>query len=105
MTYEVLITTKAQQEAQANHDWWAEHRSPEQAARWYDEFLAAALSLEQNPEQLAFAAENDRFPYEIRQLNFGIGRKPTHRLVYAIRPNQVVVLRVRHLSQQEIEPE
>src|SRR3990170_6959937 len=105
MTYEVLIATRAQQEAQANHDWWAEHRSAEQASRWYDEFLNATLSLEQNPDRFGLAAENDRFPYEIRQLSFGIGRKPTHRLVYAIRPRQVVVLRVRHLAQQAIDPE
>jgi len=104
MSYEVLITARAQQEAQANHDWWAEHRSAEQAARWYDEFLAGALSLEQNPERCSLATESDRFSYQIRQLNFGIGRKPTHRLVYAIRPNHVVILRVRHLAQQEIEP-
>jgi plasmid stabilization system protein ParE len=104
MTYEVLIAARAEQEAQANHDWWAEHRSAEQAARWYDEFLAVVLSLGQNADHCSLAAENDRFPYEIRQINFGIGRKPTHRIVYTIRPNQVVVLRVRHLAQHEIEP-
>jgi hypothetical protein len=61
--------------------------------------------LEHNPERFALAAENDRFPYEIRQLNFGIGRKPTHRLVYTIRPREVVVLRLRHLAQEAIEVE
>ena len=105
MKYELLITQRAQREAQANHDWWAEHRSPEQAARWYDEFLQATLSLEHEPARFALAAENDRFPYELRQLNFGIGSKPTHRLVYTIRPSDVVILRVRHLAQQEIDPE
>jgi plasmid stabilization system protein ParE len=103
MKYDVLIASRAQHEAQANHDWWAEHRSPEQAARWYDEFLNSALTLEQNPERRALAPENGRFPYEIRQLNFGIGRKPTHRLIYTIRPKEVVILRVRHLAQQEID--
>jgi plasmid stabilization system protein ParE len=103
MKYEVSITSRAEQEAQANHDWWAEHRSAEQAARWYDDFLNSALSLEQNPDRCSLAAENERFPYEIRQLNFGIGRKPTHRLVYTIRPKEVVVLRVRHLAQKAID--
>jgi plasmid stabilization system protein ParE len=103
MKYEVVIAARAQQEAQAAHDWWSENRSAEQAARWYDEFLKAACSLEQNPAGHATAPEDGRFPYEIRQLNFGIGRTPTHRIVYTIRPNQVVVLRVRHLAQQEID--
>jgi len=105
MKYEVLITRRAQREAQANHDWWAEHRSAEQAARWYEEFLKATLSLESEPARFVLAAENDRFPYEIRQRNFGIGSRPTHRVVYTIRPRDVVVLRVRHLAQQEIAPE
>jgi plasmid stabilization system protein ParE len=104
MSLEVLITERAQQEAQANHDWWAEHRSVEQAARWYDEFLASSLSLEDSPDRRPLALESDRFPFEIRQLNFGIGHKPTHRLIYTVRSDQVVILRVRHLAQQEIEP-
>jgi hypothetical protein len=72
MKYDVLITARAQQEAQASHDWWSEHRSKEQAARWYDEFVHAALSLELNPDRCALAAENDRFPYEIRQLTLAL---------------------------------
>jgi plasmid stabilization system protein ParE len=103
MNYEVLITSTAQQEADANHRWWAEHRSAEQAVRWYDEFLKATLSLENDPDRFALAAENDRCPYEIRQLNFGIGSKPTHQLVYTIRPTEVMILRVRHLAQQAID--
>jgi plasmid stabilization system protein ParE len=105
MNYEVLVTARAQREAQTNHDWWAEHRSAEQAARWSEEFLKAAASLGLDPDRSVLAAENDRFPYEIRQLNFGIGPKPTHRLVYAIRLREVVVLRVRHLAQEAIAPE
>ncbi len=103
MRYEVIITSRAEQEAQANHDWWAEHRSAEQAARWYEEFLRAAFSLEDDPDRCPIAAENPRFPYEIRQLNFGLGGKRTHRLVYTIRLKEVVVLRVRHLAQDAIE--
>jgi plasmid stabilization system protein ParE len=103
MNYEVLITLRAQQEADAIHRWWAKHRSAEQATRWYDEFLQYSLSLEQDPERCALAAEDGRFPYEIRQLNFGLGSKPTHRLVYTIRHGRVVILRVRHLAQQAID--
>jgi plasmid stabilization system protein ParE len=105
MNFEVLITARAQREAQTNHDWWATHRSAEQAARWSEEFLNAAASLDANPDHCVLAAENDRFPYEVRQLNFDIGPKATHRLVYVIRLREVVVLRVRHLAQEAIAPE
>jgi plasmid stabilization system protein ParE len=98
MKYEVIITLRAEQEAQDNYDWWAEHRSAEQAARWYDEFLNAAKSLEHDPDRCALAVEDERFPYESRQRNFGMGGKRTHRLIYTIRPKEVVILRVRHLA-------
>jgi plasmid stabilization system protein ParE len=101
MKYEVVITARAQREAQSNYDWWAAKRSAEQAMKWFDELLKVAASLSDHPDRCALAAENDLFPYEIRQLNFGIGSKPTQ--VYAVRPSDVVVLRVRHLAQQPIE--
>ena len=102
MTREVLIIMRAQQEAQSIHDWWSKQRSPEQAARWYEEFWKCALSLETNSERCASAAENGRFPYELRQLNFGLGRRPTHRILFTYRHRRVVVLRVRHLAQKDV---
>jgi plasmid stabilization system protein ParE len=103
MTYKIIVMPLAEQEAQANHDWWAANRSTEQAARWYDAFATSVLSLEQSPDRCALAPENDRFPYETRQFNFGVGNKLTHRLVFTIRSREVVILRVRHLAQQELE--
>lgn len=69
MTYEVIITSRAEQEAQANRNWWATNRSAEQAARWYEEFAKSVLSLEEKPDRCAPAPESDQFPYEVRQLN------------------------------------
>jgi plasmid stabilization system protein ParE len=103
MTYEVLTTSRGELEAQINRDWWATNRSTEQAARWYDAFVKSVLSLKQSPDRCALAPENDRIPYEVRQLNFGVGHKLTHRLVFTIRLQDVVILRVRHLAQQDLE--
>jgi plasmid stabilization system protein ParE len=103
MTYKIIVMPLAEREAQANHDWWAANRSSEQAIRWYKEFANSILSLEQNPDRCALARENVRFHREIRQLNFGLSGKRTHRIVFTIRRNEVVILRVRHLSQEEIE--
>jgi len=102
MTYKVIITLRAEQEAQANRDWWAANRSAEQAARWYEEFISAVLSLEHEPNRFTLAPESGRFPHEVRQLNFGISRRPTHRILYVIRTDDVVILRVRHLAQDEL---
>jgi plasmid stabilization system protein ParE len=103
--YKVIIMPLAEQEAQANRNWWAANRSAEQAGRWYEAFSQSVLSLEQIPDRCALAPENGQFPYEIRQLNFGIGRKPTHRIVFTVRTTDVVILRVRHLAQQDIDIE
>lgn len=48
------------------------------------------------------AQENGTFPFEVRQLNFGLGRKATHRAVFTVRPDMILVLRVRHLAQNEL---
>lgn len=104
-TFEVLLTKKAQEEVDQSHVWWAENRSPEQANRWYVGFFQAMISLEQNPNRCPLAPENDQFPYELRQLNYGLGSNPTHRAIFTIRNNVVLILRIRHLAQRLIQPD
>ena len=104
-TFEVLLTKKAQDEIDQAYDWWTENRSPEQANRWYVGFFEAMISLEQNPTRLPLAPESDYFPYELRQLNYGLGSKPTHRAVFTIRDKVVLILRIRHLAQRSITPD
>ena len=38
-------------------------------------------------------------------LVYGVGRRPTHRAVFTVRSDLVLVLRVRHLAQKEISPD
>ena len=44
------------------------------------------------------------FPFALRQITFGLGNKPTHRVVFEIRGDTVYVLAVRHLAQADITP-
>ena len=99
---DVLITDCAQGELDGAHDWWAEHRSAEQANRWYCGFLEELKSLTNDAERFPLAAESRLFPYDVRQLNYGLGNKPTHRALFTIRHEQVVILRVRHLAQKPL---
>ncbi len=105
MTYEVLLTQRAKQQLEEAARWWAEHRSSDEAERWYDGFLETLLSLRTNPDRCSPARENPTFAYEIRQLAFGLGRRFTHRAVFTIRENEVVVLAIRHLAQDDIAPD
>lgn len=104
-TFEVFLTEKAQEELDESHNWWAQNRSPDQANRWYVGFFQAMKNLEQNPTRCPLAPENDHFPYELRQLNYGLSSKPTHRAIFTIRNKVVVIVRIRHLAQALIEPD
>ena len=102
MSLPVLVTERAHNELDDAYRWWAKHRSSEQANRWYNEFLVALESLADDANRWAVARENDNFPYEIRELHFGLARRPTHRAVFTIRPESVLVLTIQHVSQREL---
>jgi plasmid stabilization system protein ParE len=38
-------------------------------------------------------------------LAYGLGRRSSHRAIYAIRDEQVLILAIRHAAQQDIQPE
>ena len=98
--FEVILTERAEEELKQQHTWWAENRSEEQANRWYVGFIRKMLTLEHNPKRCAYALENSLFPCQVHQLNYGLGRKPTHRAIYTIIEKKVTILRVRHLRQK-----
>jgi len=99
---EVSLTEQACRDIEDAHAWWAENRSAEQADRWYRELVGRIVGLEEAPQRYGFAPENPHFPYEVRQLLFGLSSVPTHRVVFTIRPDQVLVLRVRHVAQRPL---
>lgn len=105
MSHHVTITSKAEAELYTAALWWAEHRSQEQAFRWLEGFEAALASLADNPEKHPLAREHADFPFTLRQLLYGLGTKPTHRAVFRIREDEVIVYGIRHLAQQDITPQ
>lgn len=104
MTYTLVLTQPAEEELLSAFRWWAEHRSVDQAARWYDGFVDALASLADNPERCPLARENSQFPAELRELHYGVGSRPTHRAVFTIRPGIVLVYTVRHAAQDDWKP-
>jgi len=106
MTFQVVISARAAVEMQAAAEWWAENRDPQQAARWFAEFDEKIRGLADGPYRYAVADENESFPFEIRQLNFSLSVRPTHRAVFTIvEPDVVLVLTIRHLAQDRIAPD
>jgi plasmid stabilization system protein ParE len=102
MTFAVVVSEQAAEEMERAATWWAEKRSVEQAERWYAGMRAAIADLRIEPQRLPFAAENGDFPYELRELHYGLGARPTHRAIFTIVKQTVVVMAVRHAAQDRL---
>lgn len=94
MKYQVVVTAMALAEVQEAYDWLAQ-RAPQAAERWRESLLQAAESLESFPKRCGLAPESTHFQREIRQLLHG-KRRGIYRILFEIRDDTVVVLRVRH---------
>ena len=105
MRLEVELTAKAIGDVEGCRQWWSENRSAEQAERWHRACDAALDSLPTRGPRCPLARESRRAPVELRQLAFGVGRRRTHRLVFSIRAERIVVYRVMHLAQRDLSSE
>ncbi|MBL8820053.1 MAG: type II toxin-antitoxin system RelE/ParE family toxin [Planctomyces sp.] len=81
----------------------------QQALQWSDAIYDQIQTLTDFPESNSLSAENDDFPYEIRDKLVGLGSRPTYRAVFTIKDDTVFVLTVRRsaqdvLRQSEVEP-
>ena len=104
MKREVRLTDRAGEQLEAGYHWYAE-RSLDLAARWYNGIIDALLGLENNPERFGLAREGVELSMTCRELLYGVGKRKTHRALFAVRPDAVVVYAIRHLAQQDVTPE
>jgi plasmid stabilization system protein ParE len=105
MTYRLQVTDEARQLLLQAAQWYARtSQSIEIAITWYDGFIDALEKLEKNPNGGPLAPENDLFPFELRELHYGSGRRATHRAIYRVVENRVEVLSIRHLAQRPLSP-
>jgi plasmid stabilization system protein ParE len=105
MRLQVVLADRAKRQLDSAVRWWAENRSPAQAERWYNGFLKAMQGLSRNPQRCPKSPESPRLLMETRDLYYGLGRRKTHRAVFTIRSDMVLVLAIRHLAQDELTPD
>jgi plasmid stabilization system protein ParE len=105
MTYLVRLLPRAKLQLVNSALWWADKRSVEQAVLWLDGFEAALQMLANKPEDWPLAAECDAVPFQIREMTFGLGRNKTHRAIFEIRRQEVIVFAIRHLAQDLLTPD
>jgi len=84
-------------------EWWADHRSADQALRWFEEIEATIESLGEQQAIHSAAPDLERFPFKVYQKLFGIGRHYTHRILYRIEEAEIVIIDVYHIGQKPLE--
>jgi plasmid stabilization system protein ParE len=104
-TYRVIIDDKAIEDIERNARWWAENHSPVQALRWYELAFKAIYSLDTMPTRHGLSPENADFLYEIRDLLFGFGSRPSYRAIFTIQEDTVHVLTVHRSAQDTLRAE
>jgi plasmid stabilization system protein ParE len=105
MTYRIVVEPAAEREIRSAVRWMTENASDAVAARWYNGLTKKVDGLRRQPSRCPLAAENDKFPEEIRELIYGPPgkRKHKHRIIFTIREDTVHILYVRHTARDEIE--
>lgn len=102
MSREVEILPRATIQIYESASWWAENRSVAQAARWLAEIESAIRGLSDTAPRHPLARESDAFDFPLHQMNFGVSRKSTHRILFSFDDARVLVYAVRHLSQSDV---
>lgn len=105
MTYRVVLTPNARQELYEDALWWAEHRDAGQATLWLDGFEKALESLAIQPGKHPPARESQDVSVDLRQMLYGVNKAPTHRAVFEIRGEDVIVHGIRHLARRDLTPD
>jgi plasmid stabilization system protein ParE len=99
--YEVEFVRRAVADFNEAVDWYSK-RSIDAADKWITAVEKALDALEQNPQQFPRAREESELGIALHEHAFGAGRRLTHRLIFAIRPNKVVVYAVHHASRRDL---
>lgn len=105
MKYRLIILPQATEDVRRNAEWWAHHHSSEQAARWLDAVESQLETIVDFPESHSLSAQNDDFPYEIREKLVGLGSRPGYRAVFTIKDDTVYVLTVQRAAQDTLRPD
>lgn len=105
MNFRLIILPQAKADVRRNAEWWAHHHSSEQAARWLDAVQSQMETIVDFPESHSLSAENDDFPYEIREKLVGLGSRPGYRAVFTIKDETIYVLTVRRGAEDVLRPD
>ncbi len=102
--HRIQITEPARADIEDAFQWWSDKHSPDQAALWYERIFDGISTLNRMPERCPLVPESALSISGVRQLHFGVGNHPTHRIIFVIESDVVTILRVRHHAQDDLGP-
>lgn len=104
MPYQVRITRPGLEHIGHEANWYSD-QNEEIGRAWYQGVRAAIESLSDNPDRFGLAHESEEFPFELREILYGLGRRKTHRILFRIEGRSVDVLAIWHVSRRDLSPE
>ena len=104
MAFLVVFQRRADADVRNQVAWLESTQGLRAADRWLTGFLAAVLtSLEDDPHRYPQADEATELGVNLRELLYG-RRRQVHRVLFTIDGETVDVLRVRHATQDQLQP-
>ncbi len=105
MAFDVVFQRRADAEVRGNAAWLEATQGFRAAGRWRAGFVSAVIAaLEADPHRYPEADEAADLGVELRELLHGRGRQ-VYRVLFTIDGNTVNVLRVRHATQDRLQPD
>jgi plasmid stabilization system protein ParE len=104
MKYRVELAATAKADIRQTTPWLCDQVSSAAADKWLSGLLKGIQTLENQPLRCPLAAENEKFPQEIRELLHGRRKHSKYRIIFEIIDITVYVLYVRHTARDELEP-
>jgi plasmid stabilization system protein ParE len=104
MKYRIELAATAKADIREAARWLRDQASDSVADKWLVGLNKAINTLQTRPQRCPVAAENEKFPEEIRELLHGRRKTGKHRIIFTLTDDTVVVLYVRHTARDELEP-
>ncbi|MGY8768785.1 MAG: type II toxin-antitoxin system RelE/ParE family toxin [Pirellulales bacterium] len=104
MNYTIVLLPQAEKDFEEIYLYLL-NRSPNGATSWANEFYSKLKSLETTSTIYGFAAENDSFDFELRQLIFKTKSGNAYRALFSILDGKVVIRHIRGTGEDYIQAE
>lgn len=102
MTHRIRYSDRALNDLERATDWWASNRSRDEAARWLPAIEDAIATLTIDPERFPEPDEHGLQGHGLRQLNFGLGPRSSHRVIYRVVGHEVLIVHMRSAARDRL---